>query len=141
MFDQGQKMSMPDAKQIEQFISSLESALNAHDAAAYNRYFTEDISWGNPNGGLIRGLKALHAIHKSFLEGPLRNSRFKYTLERAELLGADTAYAHVRLTRTTSDGSVVESDERCLYVFVRKQEDWWLSAGHNTRVQPGQNVE
>ena len=134
-------MSMSDTKQIEQFISSLESALNAHDAAAYNRYFAEDISWGNPNGGVLKGLKPLHAVHKSFLEGPLRSSRFKYTLERAELLGADTAYAHGRLTRTSSDGSVVESDERCLYVFVRKQDSWWLCAGHNTRVQPGQNVE
>jgi uncharacterized protein (TIGR02246 family) len=134
-------ISGTDTDEIEQFVAMLESALNAHNADEYNRYFADDISWGNPNGGLLRGLEALHAVHKSFLEGPLRNSKFNYTVERAERLGSDVAYAHVRLTRTASDGAVVESDERCLYVFVRREGTWWLCAGHNTRVQPGQNAE
>lgn len=134
-------MSVTDTKPLEQFISELERSLNAHDAVEYNRYFTHDVSWGNPNGGIVRGLDALHPVHKGFLEGPLRNSKFKYIIERMELVTPDAAYAHVRLTRTSPDGTEVESDERCLYVFVRKQDSWWLCAGHNTRVQPGQNVE
>lgn len=134
-------MSETDLEQIEQFITGLETALNAHDAGQYNRRFAEDISWGNPNGGLLRGLESLHTVHKEFLEGPLCNSKFSYTVERVERIASDAAYAHVRLTRTTSDAAVVESDERCLYVFVRKQGTWWLCAGHNTRIQPGQNAE
>lgn len=134
-------MNETHVEPIKHFIAALEGALNAHDAEEYNRYFTEDISWGNPNGGVLKGLKSLHSVHKSFLEGPLRSSKFSYNVERAERLTSDTAYAHVRLTRTTSDGATVESDERCLYVFVRKQGAWWLCAGHNTRVQPIQNAE
>lgn len=125
-----------DTEDIEQFVTRLEEALNEHDADVYNRRFTEDISWGNPYGGVLQGLKPLHAIHKEFLEGPLRNSRFRYTVEHAKRLTPDAAYAHVRLTRTTADGSAVELDERCLYVFVRQRGQWWLCAGHNTRVQP-----
>ena len=133
--------SEPDTEQIKQFVAALEVALNDHDANEYNRYFADDVSWGNPNGGVVKGLETLHAVHKAFLEGPLRNSRFHYKVNHAERLTPDTAYAHVRLTRTTPDGSVVESDERCLYVFVRRQGAWWLCAGHNTRVQPGQNAD
>ncbi|MDF1642508.1 nuclear transport factor 2 family protein [Thalassolituus oleivorans] len=121
-------------EELRQYISSLESALNAHDAAAYNKYFRSDISWGNPNGGLSSSLADLHPVHKEFLEGPLKNSEFKYTIERIELIAHEVAYAHVRLTRF-SESEVIESDERCLYLFSRKNEAWWLCAGHNTRIK------
>ncbi|MDZ4299009.1 MAG: SgcJ/EcaC family oxidoreductase [Moraxellaceae bacterium] len=133
-------MNRNEMEQIEQFIAVLEAALNAHDAVEYNRHFDEDISWGNPNGGLLRGLQALHSVHKSFLDGPLHESKFRYTMERAQKISSDAAYVHVRLTRTNSGGTVVESDERCLYVITREQGSWRLCAGHNTRIQPGQNA-
>lgn len=79
----------------------------------------------------------MHAVHKSFLDGPLHESSFRYIVERAEKVAPDAAYVHVRLTRTSRDGSV-ESDERCLYVLGRKQGRWVLCAGHNTRIQPNQ---
>ncbi len=123
-----------DIKEIAKFIASLETALNAHDALAYNRPFDEDVSWGNPNGGLLRGWTALHAVHQAFLDGPLHQSRFRYVIERAEMVSSDAAYVHVRLTRTSADGSVIESDERCLYVLSRRDGAWWLCAGHNTRI-------
>ena len=133
-------MKGSSTEEIEEFISSLEAALNAHDAVKYNQCFADNISWGNPNGGLLSSLGPLHAAHKTFLEGPLRDSTFSYTVERVELIASDAAYAHVRLTRTNSEG-VVESDERCLYVFARRRGDWSLCAGHNTRIQPGQSAE
>ena len=61
------EMNEVDRREVEQFIVSLESALNTHDAVAYNRYFSEGISWGNPNGGLLSSLEPLHAVHKAFL--------------------------------------------------------------------------
>ncbi|CAM9190919.1 YybH family protein [Acinetobacter bereziniae] len=130
-----------DIEQIEHFISELEAALNAHDAVEYNRHFDKDISWGNPNGGMLRGLESLHAVHKSFLQGSLHQSRFRYVIERAERLSSDIAYVHVRLTRTNADGTLIESDERCLYVLARRQGVWWLCAGHNTRIQTRQESE
>jgi hypothetical protein len=33
-----------DTEELKQFIATLEDALNNHDAEAYNRYFTNDIS-------------------------------------------------------------------------------------------------
>ncbi|UBF28723.1 SgcJ/EcaC family oxidoreductase [Kovacikia minuta CCNUW1] len=124
-----------DTEEIKQFIAMLEDALNNHDAEAYNRYFTNDISWGSPNGALLQGWEPLHAVHKNFLEGPLRNSTFRYTVHTAKQLTPNTAYAHVQLVRTNANAEV-ESDEVCLYVLIRKQEAWWVCAGHNTRVQP-----
>lgn len=124
-----------ELQQIEQFISGLEKALNLHDATEYNRNFDNDISWGNPNGGLVRGWGELHAVHKSFLDGPLHQSKFRYAIERAEILSSGTAYVHARLTRTNSEGTLIESDERCLYVLSKRQGAWWLCAGHNTRIQ------
>lgn len=121
--------------ELNQFIADLEESLNRHDAIEYNKYFSSDISWGNPNGGLTASLSELHPVHKEFLEGPLKKSEFKYTVERIELLSQDVAYAHVRLTRY-SEVKEVESDERCLYVFNRKDGIWWLRAGHNTRIKP-----
>lgn len=120
--------------ELKQFISDLESSLNEHNAVEYNKYFSSDISWGNPNGGLTSGISELHPVHKEFLEGPLKNSEFKYVIERIELLSQEVAYAHVRLTRY-SESKVVESDERCLYVFIRENGVWWLCAGHNTRIK------
>jgi uncharacterized protein (TIGR02246 family) len=132
--------SPSDTEEIKQFIATLESALNNHDADAYNRYFTNDISWGNPNGGLLQGLEPLHTVHKNFLEGPLRNSTFRYTVHNVKRLTPDTAYAHVQLVRTNANDEV-ESDEICLYVLIRKQEAWWVCAGHNTRVQPSHKAD
>ena len=130
---------MDRAKQeIAAFIARLEAALNAHDADAYNRDFAADISWGTPNGEVLHEFATLHAVHKRFLEGPLRQSKFRYTIGRIENLGPDTAYAHVRLTRTDAGGSIAESDESCLYVFMRRDGVWRLCAGHNTRIQPRQ---
>ncbi|MGQ9426978.1 YybH family protein [Gilvimarinus sp. F26214L] len=121
-------------EELKQLIKNLEAALNAHDAVAYNEYFSSDISWGNPNGGLTSSLDELHPVHKEFLGGPLKNSTFRYIIERLELITQDTAYAHVRLTRYSASNAV-ESDERCLYLFARKQGAWWLCAGHNTRIK------
>jgi uncharacterized protein (TIGR02246 family) len=94
-------VNQSDTEEIGQFVATLEEVLNHHDAVAYNRYFTNDISWGNPNGGVLQGLEPLHAVHKNFLEDPLRNSRFRYTVNHAKRLTPDTAYAHVQLLRTT----------------------------------------
>jgi uncharacterized protein (TIGR02246 family) len=124
-----------DTQEITRFIQTLEDALNKHDPDAFNRNFTKDIAWGNPNGGVVLGWEPLHAVHKRFLEGPLRNSKFRYTVQHAKYLSADIAHAHVRLVRTSADRSVVESDESCLYVLIQRQGTWWVCAGHNTRVQ------
>jgi uncharacterized protein (TIGR02246 family) len=132
--------SPSDPEEINQFIAALEDALNNHDADAYNRYFTHDISWGGPNGVLLQGLEPLHAVHKDFLEGSLRNSMFRYTVHNVKRLTPDTAYAHVQLVRTNANAEV-ESDELCLYVLIRKQEAWWVCAGHNTRVQAPHNAD
>lgn len=128
-----------DTEEINQFIATLENALNNHDADAYNRYFTDDISWGSPNGALLRGLEPLHTVHKNFLEGSLRNSTFRYTVHNVKRLTLDTAYVHVQLVRTNVNAEL-ESDEICLYVLIRKQEAWWICASHNTRVQPPHNA-
>ncbi|MGH8569790.1 MAG: SgcJ/EcaC family oxidoreductase [Gammaproteobacteria bacterium] len=135
-------LSVPsDTEEIKRFIETLEEALNKHDAEAYNRYFTNDIAWGNPNGGVLLGWEPLHAVHKGFLEGPLRNSNFRYTVHHAKYLTPDIAHVHVQLVRTTADGSVVESNESCLYVLIRRHGAWWVCAGHNTRVQAVWNAE
>ncbi|WNZ25830.1 SgcJ/EcaC family oxidoreductase [Leptolyngbya sp. NK1-12] len=131
--------SPSDTEEINQFIATLEDALNNHDADAYNHYFTNDISWGSPNGVLLQGLEPLHTVHKNFLEGSLRNSTFRYTIHNVKRLTPDTAYAHVQLVRTNANAEV-ESDELCLYVLIRKQEAWWVCAGHNTRVQLPHNA-
>ena len=131
-----QSRSIPsDTQDITRFIAMLEGALNKHDPDTFNRNFTKDIAWGSPNGELLLGWEPLHAVHKRFLEGPLRNSTFRYTVENTKYLTADVAHVHVRLVRTSADGSVVESDERCLYVLIQNQGTWWVCAGHNTRVQ------
>ena len=127
--------------EITRFIATLEAALNAHDADAFNRYFATDIAWGNPNGGLVLGWEPLHAIHKRYLEGPLRSSKFRYMVQNTKHVTPDVAHVHVRLIRTTADKATVESDESCLYVLVRRQRAWWVCAGHNTRVQAAPNAE
>jgi uncharacterized protein (TIGR02246 family) len=135
-------LSVPSGTEdIEHFIATLEEALNNHDAEAYNRSFTQDIAWGNPNGGVVVGWEPLHAVHKGFLEGPLRHSRFRYTVHHAKYLTPDIAHVHAQLVRTTADGSGVESEESCLYVLMRRQGAWWVCAGQNTRVQAVGNAE
>ena len=127
--------------EITQFIATLEEALNNHDAEAYNRFFAHDIAWGHPNGGLVLGWEPLHAVHTRFLDGPLHRSKFRYTVRNFKYLTPDIAHVHVQLIRTSADESAIESDECCLYMLVRSEGQWWVSAGHNTRVQAVRNAE
>ncbi len=74
-------MKAEEAQQISRFISVLESALNAHDAVEYNRHFDDQVSWGNPNGGVVRGIKELMRSTRRFSKAPCASRSFNTWLK------------------------------------------------------------
>jgi uncharacterized protein (TIGR02246 family) len=133
-----------ELSELHQFVQSLETGFNKHDAILFNRNFADDIIWGNPNGGALSGWAELHSIHRGFFQGPMADARSRYTLHNAKILEPGIAVIHVKREAVSPAGEVLKPKvageahvfhELAMYVLKRDSERWWLCAGQNTRVQ------
>ncbi|WP_459502716.1 SgcJ/EcaC family oxidoreductase [Bacillus sp. C1] len=122
---------------IQQTITEIESAFNAHDADELDRHFTLNATWVNVFGKRLSGWKQINETHKVLLPGPLRNSYACYTVESIHFVRSDVAIAHIKQYPTTSDGTRIEDEQGSLaiYVMVKEKETWKIAAGQNTFIQ------
>lgn len=129
-----------DVREIERFLSALSQS---KDAEQFNKHFARDIAWGSPTGYVIAGLDALHAIHQRFFVGPSNGFSSRFLLENIAFLDSSLAVAHVRRITLDPTGRAVPPEARlgspvlhevAMYVFVKRENAWWLAAGQNTPV-------
>ncbi|EOP72580.1 hypothetical protein KOW_01148 [Bacillus cereus VDM006] len=122
---------------IQQTITEIEIAFNAHDADELDRHFTLNATWVNALGKRLSGWKQINETHKVLLPGPLRDSYACYTVESINFIRSDVAIAHIRQSPTTSEGKIIEDEQGSLaiYVMVKEKESWKIAAGQNTLVQ------
>ncbi|WP_293002185.1 SgcJ/EcaC family oxidoreductase [Mycobacterium sp.] len=121
---------------VENMVSALQRGLDEHDADIYNAGFSADVVWGGPFGATVHGYDTLHNIHRTLL------ARATAGLSRYEILkvsapGPNVALAQVR--RTPLDPAD-HFAEMALYVLVQRAGRWWLAAGQNTPIQPGDSA-
>lgn len=122
---------------IHQIITKMEVAFNQHDANKLDRHFTQNATWVNVVGTRLSGWKQINETHKILLAGPLSNSYALYKVESIQFVRSDVAIAHIRQYPTTSEGKVIENGQCSLaiYVMVKEQGAWQVTAGQNTFIQ------
>ncbi|MFE5480016.1 SgcJ/EcaC family oxidoreductase [Nocardia sp. NPDC056541] len=109
---------------------TLEAALAAKDADAFDSVFTADVAFINPAGSVFLGWDELHAYHRT----ALRNSpdaEANYTILAVRFLSGGHAIVTVEQTLRTPSFSVTN---RGTWVFTEHNDTWWVSSVHNTNV-------
>lgn len=115
---------------IEALFRTLESALEAKDAAAFDQPFTEDIVFVTPAGAIFRGWDELHSYHRKRLgDGPDARARFEILALR--LLTPEHAVVNVEQTLHTAEFS---GANRGTWVLLQRNGSWWACSVHNTNI-------
>ena len=115
---------------ITKVFHSLEAALAAKDADAFDSVFTDDVVFINPAGAVFVGWDELHAYHLTALRN-IPDAEANYKILAARLLAGGHAIVNVEQTLRTSNFSVTN---RGTWVFTEQDDSWWVSSVHNTNV-------
>lgn len=116
--------------EIEALFRTLESALEAKDAAAFDQPFTEDIVFITPAGAIYRGWEELHGYHRERL-GDSPDARAHFEILALRLLTPEHAVVNVEQTLHTPEFSVTN---RGTWVLIARNGTWWACSVHNTNV-------
>ena len=118
-------------------VAGFEDAWNRHDMDAFAALFHEDAAWVNWRGGYSRGrdeIKRLHvAIHQTFYKNTHMQT---IAVEDVTFLTPVIAVTHDRANMTgdeRSPGQLLRY--RKTMVLTKRNGEWRISAGHNTRLQ------
>ncbi|MEU1980962.1 SgcJ/EcaC family oxidoreductase [Nocardia sp. NPDC019395] len=116
--------------EIEALFRTLESALEAKDAAAFDQPFTEDVVFITPAGAIFRGWHEMHGYHRKRLaDSP--DARAHFELLAVRLLTPEHAVVNVEQTLHTAKFSVTN---RGTWVLLKRNETWWACSVHNTNI-------
>ncbi|WP_063916017.1 YybH family protein [Nocardia flavorosea] len=116
--------------EIESLFRELESALEAKDAAAFDRVFTEDVVFITPAGAIFRGWDELHDYHSARLDDS-PDAQAHFELLALRLLTPDHAIVNVEQTLHTAKFSLAN---RGTWVLLRRDRSWWVCSVHNTNI-------
>ena len=98
--------------------------------------------WGSPYGATVVGYDTLHPIHQTLFARAVAGPRSRYETVDVSAPAPDVAIAQVRRVALDAAGEPIPTDdaavfsEMAMYVLVRRDGQWWLAAGQNTRIRP-----
>jgi uncharacterized protein (TIGR02246 family) len=129
---------------VDGFVAGLQAGIDSADAQTYNADFADDVMWGSPYGATVIGYDTLHSIHRAMFERgvSVAGPSSRYQIEHVMAPMPDVAIAQVRRVAMDADGQPIPTDdasvfsEMAMYVLVRRDGRWWLTAGQNTPIRP-----
>ncbi len=133
------------AEVVNGFVAGLQAGHDRRDADILNRQFAADVIWGSPYGALVDGYDQLHPIHARFQAQSRGGTPFRYAVRHMLRVSKDVVIAHIARIAMGPNGDPVPPtedrdqpfSEMAMYVLVRRDGQWWLAAGQNTRMRPG----
>ena len=128
--------SAQDRQQITAILSRWEDAWNTHDMTAFAALFHEDGVWVLWTGEVWTGRRMIEEGHAAVHETVFRNSIQRERLEELTFTGPDAAIVRFCSLLTGSEqspGRPIRS--RKFIVVTRRQGDWRMSWGQNTRLR------
>jgi len=125
-----------DTQELTQFVLEMEQAFNRKDAERVCRDVTRDAVWVDPAGVVLEGWYRIFEARKSLFDGPLRELRARYSIEHIRFPDPDAALVHLVQEPLDQRGQPLSGARACrsLYVMVRRDGRWWLSAVQNTEL-------
>ncbi|MEU6111541.1 SgcJ/EcaC family oxidoreductase [Streptomyces albidoflavus] len=120
-----------DVRLIEEIFAGLESAFAEHDAAKFDERFTEDVVFTAVNGARFFGWEKIHAYHSERLTGHAGGINTWYEIERITFPAPDVAVVFFRQPIVVSEHKRANAGT---WVLVKRDGQWWISAGQNTGV-------
>jgi uncharacterized protein (TIGR02246 family) len=125
-----------DIAAIRQVIADAERAFNGNDADLLVEHFAENVTAVGVTGAQLDGREAVLAASKALFAGALRDQRARYELADVLFVRPDVALAHKHATALDAAGRPVSVGHSmtALYVLVREQGRWWVTARQNTLV-------
>ncbi|MEV0687624.1 SgcJ/EcaC family oxidoreductase [Nocardia sp. NPDC050378] len=125
-----------DIAAIRQIVADTQTAFNTNDAELMTAPFAENAVVGNAVGTVLRGRGALLDANRRGLAGFLADEYVRYDVTDITFLRSDVAIAHKEARTTTADGTLIDTNPAmvALYVLVKENDRWWVSARQNTLV-------
>ena len=121
---------VPDADSpIDQLIDALQGGFDTGDADQYDSMFADDVLWGTLKGQWVAGYGTLNSIHRGLMGMRPVEPASQFELAQAICPAPDVVVAQIR--RTALNGGF---SEVAMYVLIRHDGSWWLSAAQNTPV-------
>jgi uncharacterized protein (TIGR02246 family) len=125
-----------DREQITAILGRWENAWNTHDMAAFASLFHEDGVWVLWTGEVWAGRRLIEEGHAAVHKTIFRNSIQREHLEELTFVGPDAAVVRFCSVLTGSEQSPTEPiRSRKFLVVTRRQGDWKMSWGQNTRLR------
>jgi uncharacterized protein (TIGR02246 family) len=127
---------MGDIEEIKQVIADVERGFNTNDAALMNKHLAPDAAVVNAMGIRLVGVEEIMKASEAGLAGPLRDQYARYEVRDVRFVRPDVALVHKEAFAITADGTPIDLDHamNALYVFVKEDGRWLVSARQNTLV-------
>jgi uncharacterized protein (TIGR02246 family) len=120
---------------VVKLVGELESAWNAADGAGFARSFSEDADFVNIRGDHLQTREAIARGHQAIFDTIYKGSTVSYEVAGVRAITPTVLVAHVKATLKAPTGPLAgEHHSLFTIVLVQDQNDWWISAFHNTLV-------
>jgi uncharacterized protein (TIGR02246 family) len=139
-------VSRETADAVTALVAELQAGWDTGDAVMTDRSLAGDVLWGSPFGETLQGADELHEIHVRLKKQGMGGPSSRFEVVRVMAPTADVVLAQVRRQALSADGAALAPtanagsggepfSEMILYVLVKRDDRWWLAAGHNTPIR------
>lgn len=116
-------------------LEQAERAWNLGDGASYGALFTDDSDFVNVRGEHHRGSAAIGHGHQAIFDSIYAGSTVRYRVDAARLLSPGLVLAVASATLDAPHGPLQGiNHSRITMVIAQQDEDWRVTAFHNTLV-------